>query len=59
MMVLVGYFLFAAIAGIAPSAIIGLVLTNLMVGRFEKADRPIKLSYKSGINEEAGTRKVA
>jgi len=44
---LLGYFLFAAIGGIAASGIIGLVLTNFMIGRFEKADRPIKLSYKS------------
>ena len=36
MMVLFGYFLMAAIAGVAASAIIGFVLTNLLIGRFEK-----------------------
>jgi hypothetical protein len=44
MMVLLGYFLIAAIAGVAASAIIGFVLTNLLIGRFEKADRPIRIS---------------
>ena len=38
MMVLLGYFLIAAIAGVAASAIIGFVLTNLLIARFEKAD---------------------
>ena len=44
MMVLLGYFLMAAIAGVAASAIIGFVLTNLLIGRFEKTDRPIRIS---------------
>jgi NhaP-type Na+/H+ or K+/H+ antiporter len=43
-MVLIGYFIIAAIAGIAVSAIIGFVLTNLMIRCFTKADRPIKIS---------------
>jgi hypothetical protein len=38
MMVLAGYFLVAAIAVIAASAMIGLVLTKLMIRRFTKAD---------------------
>jgi hypothetical protein len=41
MMVLLGYFLIAAISGVAALAMIGLVLTNLFIGRFEKAARPI------------------
>jgi hypothetical protein len=36
MMVLLGYFLVAAISGVAASAIIGFVLTNLLIGRFER-----------------------
>ena len=43
MMVLLGYFLFAAIAGVAASAVIGFVLTKLLITRFEKADRPIPI----------------
>ena len=44
MMVLLGYFFIAAISGVAASAVIGFVLTNLLVGRFEKADRPMRIS---------------
>jgi hypothetical protein len=36
MMVLLGYFFIAAAAGVAASAMVGLVLTNLLIGRFEK-----------------------
>ena len=43
MMVLLGYFLIAAVAGIAASAIVGFVLTKLLVGRFTKGDRPINI----------------
>ena len=35
MMVLLGYFLVAVIAAVAASAMVGLVLTNLLIGRFE------------------------
>jgi hypothetical protein len=44
MMPLFGYFLIAAVAVSAASAVIGFALTNLLIGRFEKADRPIKIS---------------
>ncbi len=44
MMILLGYFLIAAIAGVAASATIGFVLTHLLVSRFEKANRPIAIS---------------
>jgi hypothetical protein len=43
MLVLIGYFLIAVSITVAASAIVGLVLTNLLVGRFTKADRPIKI----------------
>jgi hypothetical protein len=52
MMVLLGYFLIAAMAGIAASAIVGLVLTNLLIRRFTKADRPMNVSCASAVNEE-------
>jgi hypothetical protein len=52
MMVLLGYFLIAAIVFVAASAIVGLVLTNLLVGRYTKADRPIEISCTSEINQE-------
>jgi hypothetical protein len=52
MMVLVGYFLIAAIAFIAVAAMIGLVLTNLTIRRFTKADRPIRIACASEVNEE-------
>ena len=42
MMVLLSYFLVAAMAGVAASAMVGLVLTNVLIGRFEKADRQRK-----------------
>jgi hypothetical protein len=35
MMVLLGYFFIAAFAGVAASAMVGLVLTNLLIGRFK------------------------
>jgi hypothetical protein len=53
MMVLLGYFLIAAITGIAASAIIGLVLTNLLIRRFTKAERPMNVSCASAVNEES------
>jgi hypothetical protein len=59
MMVLAGYFLIAAIAGIATSLMIGFVLTNLMIRRFAKADRPIKIACASDANEELEPAKVA
>jgi hypothetical protein len=43
MMILLFYFLIAAGAGVAAAAIIGFVLTNLVIGRFEKADPPSEL----------------
>ena len=43
MMVLLGYFFIAAITGVASSAMIGFVLAKLLIGRFEKADRPIRI----------------
>ena len=58
-MVLLGYFLIAAIAGVAASAIIGLVLTNVLIRRFTKADRPIKISCASEINDELEPARVA
>jgi hypothetical protein len=47
MLVLLGYFLIAATVSVTASAIVGLVLTNLLVGRFTKANRPIKVSCAS------------
>ena len=58
-MVLLGYFLFAAIVSVAASAIVGLVLTNLLLGCFTKADRPIKSSCTSEINQELEPATVA
>jgi len=52
MMVLVAYFLIAAIAAAAASAIIGIVLTNLIVHRFTKSDRAVKVSCASELNEK-------
>jgi hypothetical protein len=48
MMILLGYFFIAAILGVAASAMIGFVLTNLLIGRFEKADRPMRISSITG-----------
>ena len=47
MMALAGYFFIAVIADIVASAMIGLVLTNLLVARFTKPDRPTKLPCAS------------
>jgi hypothetical protein len=44
MMVLLAYFIIAAIAGVAASLILGFVLTNVLIERFGKADRPIRIS---------------
>jgi hypothetical protein len=58
-MVLLGYFLIAAIVTVAGSAIVGLVLTNLLLGCFTKADRPVKSSCTSEINQELKPASVA
>ena len=44
MLVLLGYFLIAVSAGVAASGIIGYILTRRLIRRYEKADRPIKIS---------------
>jgi hypothetical protein len=46
MMVLLGYFFIAVTAGVAASAIIGFILTNLLISRFQRADRPGQNSIK-------------
>ena len=45
MTVLLGYFLIAAIAGVATSAIIGFVLTSLFIARLDRGDRPSRVKY--------------
>ena len=45
MTVPLGYFLIAAIAGVATSAIIGLVLTSLLIARVDKGDRLSRVKY--------------
>ena len=45
MTVLLGYFLIAAIAGVAILAIIGFVLTSLLFARVDKGDRPSRIKY--------------
>ena len=59
MLVLIGYFLIAAAVSVAASAIVGLVLTNLLVDRFTKADRPIRIRCASEISDEAELAKIA
>jgi hypothetical protein len=39
MMVLLGYFLIAAVAAVIASAVIGFFLTNIIIGRFKTSDR--------------------
>jgi hypothetical protein len=43
--VLLGYFLIAAIAGVATSAIIGFILTSLFIARVHRGDRPSRIKY--------------
>ncbi len=43
MMVLLGYFVIAIVAGAAALGLIGFVVVNLLIRRFEKADRPTKV----------------
>ena len=38
-MVPLGYFLIAAVAAVAASALIGLFLTNLLIGHFKNSNR--------------------
>ena len=45
MTVLLGYFLIAAIAGVATSAIIGFVLTSLSIAHMDKGGRPSRNKY--------------
>jgi steroid 5-alpha reductase family enzyme len=42
MMVLLGYFLIAALTAVTTSAVIGLFLINLIIGRFKSTDRAEK-----------------
>jgi hypothetical protein len=44
MLVLLGHFLIAVGAGVAASGIIGYILASMLTRRYEKADRPIKIS---------------
>lgn len=43
MMVLLGYFIIAAMAGAAASEIVGFVISDLLIVRFQKADRPLRV----------------
>ena len=43
--VLLGYFLIAAGAGVAASGIIGFVLTSLSIARVDKGHRPSRVKY--------------
>jgi len=45
MLVLLGYFSIAVIAGVATSAIIGFVLTRLLIARVGTGDRPSRIKY--------------
>ena len=45
MTVLLGYFLIAAIAGVAILATIAFVLTSLVIARIDKGDRPSRIKY--------------
>jgi hypothetical protein len=47
MLVLLGYFLIAVGAGVAASGIIGYILVSLLIRRYEKADRPVKIPSTS------------
>ena len=57
MMVLLGYFLIAAVAAVAASALIGLFLTNLIIVHFKNSDRLSRWvgSVTSGTREETHT----
>ena len=54
MTVLLGYFLIAAIAGVATSAIIGFVLTSLFIARVDKGDGLAELNTQSLVSGVAG-----
>ena len=43
MMVLLGYFVIKVVAGAAALGLIAFVVTNLLIRRFEKADKPTKV----------------
>ena len=47
MLVLLGYFVVAVGAGVAASSIIGYILASMLIRRYEKADRPVKISFTS------------
>jgi hypothetical protein len=44
MLVLLGYFLIAVSAGVAASGIIGYILASMLIRRYERVDRPSKIS---------------
>ena len=47
MLVLLSYFVIAVGAGVAASGIIGYILVGVLIRRYEKADRPVKISSTS------------
>ena len=57
MMVLLGYFLTTAVAAVAASALIGLFLTNLIIGHFKNSYRVFgwKSFVASGMKKERHT----
>jgi hypothetical protein len=44
MLVLLGYFVIAVGAGVAASGIIGYILASMLTRRYERSDRPLKIS---------------
>jgi hypothetical protein len=44
MLVLLGYFLIAVGAGVAASGIMGYILASMLIRRYGKADRPMRIS---------------
>jgi hypothetical protein len=57
MMILLGYFLIAVVAAVSASALIGLFLTNLLIGHFKNSDRLSRwISFgASGMKKECHT----
>lgn len=52
MFVLLGYFVIAVGAAVVASGIIGYFLASMLIRRYEKADRPVKISTTSAATIE-------
>jgi hypothetical protein len=58
MLVLLGYFLIAVGAGVGASGMVGYILASMLIRRYEKADRPVKVLSTGALPLDASDRSI-